>query len=269
MSITVQTLQRYKREGRAFAMITAYDYLTSLWLDKADIPVLLVGDSLGNVMLGYNTTVPVSMEEMLHHARAVSRGASKALLVGDLPFMSYEVSVEAALVSGGRMLKEGGMHAVKLEGGAPIVETVRRLTQAGVPVMGHIGLTPQKVHQMGGFKVQGKSAEAAAKLAEDAVALAEAGAFAIVLEAVPGVVAEKITATIDIPTIGIGAGPHCDGQVLVFHDLVGLTPSAPKFVKRYGSIGEDIERMAKQYALDVELHQFPQSEHTYLGDANA
>lgn len=269
MPVTILDLQRHKRERRRFAMLTAYDFHTASWLDRAGIPVLLVGDSLGMVMLGHETTVPVSMDEMLHHARAVARGARNALLVGDLPFMSYEPSPEMALLAAGRMLKEGGMHAVKLEGGAPVVETVRRLTRAGVPVMGHLGLTPQKVHQMGGFKVQGRSAAAAAAILEDAAALEEAGAFSIVLEAVPASVAEKVTASVGVPTIGIGAGPHCDGQVLVFHDLVGLTPRAPRFVKRYGSLGEDIERMAREYATEVEAGTFPGPEHSYSGGPDA
>ncbi len=269
MAVTVLDLLRYKRESRRFPMLTAYDYLTACWLDRAGIPVLLVGDSLGMVMLGYETTVPVSLDEMLHHARAVARGARNALLVGDLPFLSYEVSSEVALVSAGRMLKEGGTHAVKLEGGAPVIETVRRLTQAGIPVMGHLGLTPQKVHQLGGFKVQGKSAEAADAILADAVALEEAGAFSIVLEAVPAALAKRVTERVQVPTIGIGAGPNCDGQVLVFHDLVGLTPRAPKFVKRYGSLGEDIERMARLYAAEVESGVFPAAEQSYSGDGGA
>lgn len=269
MPVTVLDLQRRKREKRRFAMLTAYDHLTAWWLDRAGIPVLLVGDSLGMVMLGYETTVPVSMDEMLHHARAVARGARNALLVGDLPFLSYEPSPEVAMGSAGRMLKEGGMHAVKLEGGAPVLETVRRLTGAGIPVMGHLGLTPQKVHQLGGFKVQGRNGAAAAAILADAVALEAAGAFSIVLEAVPADLAAKVTAAVGVPTIGIGAGPDCDGQVLVFHDLVGLTSRAPKFVKRYGSLGEDLERMAREYAAEVESGQFPQAEHSYSGGTDA
>lgn len=266
---TVLDLQRFKVEGRRFAMLTAYDFTTAQLLTAAEIPVLLVGDSAGMVMLGYPTTIPVTMDELLVLARAVSRGAPNALLVGDLPFLSYQASVEDAVRNAGRLLKEGGMHAVKLEGGAPVVETVRRLTRAGVPVMGHLGLTPQKVHQMGGFKVQGRSAAAAAAILEDAAALEEAGAFSIVLEAVPASVAEKVTASVGVPTIGIGAGPHCDGQVLVFHDLVGLTPRAPRFVKRYGSLGEDIERMAREYATEVEAGTFPGPEHSYSGGPDA
>lgn len=260
---TVLDIQRFKRERRRFAMLTAYDYLTASVLDRAGIPVLLVGDSLGMVMLGYDTTLPVTLDEMLHHCRAVARGAKEALLVGDLPFMSYEPSPEKAMEAAGRMLKEGGMHAVKLEGGAPVVETVRRLTESGVPVMAHLGLTPQKVHQFGGFKVQGRTPEAAARIVADARKLEEAGAFTLVLEAVPTEVARTVTEALKIPTIGIGAGPHCDGQVLVFHDLVGLSPRVPKFVKRFGDLALDIERMARQYAEEVGEGRFPDAEHSY------
>lgn len=267
MSTTVLDLSRFKRERRRFPMLTAYDHRTAQLLDQAGIPVLLVGDSLGMVMLGYETTVPVTLNEMLHHCRAVARGAPNALLVGDMPFLSYEVSAEQALVAAGRLLKEGGMHAVKLEGGASVVDTVRRLTEAGIPVMGHLGLTPQKVHQLGGFRVQAKSADAAARLLADARGLEAAGAFSVVLEAVPAEVARTVTEALQIATIGIGAGPHCDGQVLVFHDLVGLSPRVPKFVKRYGDLAGEVERMAREYARDVEEGRFPGPEHSYAADA--
>jgi 3-methyl-2-oxobutanoate hydroxymethyltransferase len=263
---TVLDLRRFKREGRRFPMLTAYDHRTAQLLDQAGIPLLLVGDSLGMVVLGYETTVLVTLEEMLHHCRAVARGTKNALLVGDMPFLSYEVSAEQALAAAGRLLKEGGMHAVKLEGGGPIVGTVRRLSEAGIPVMAHLGLTPQKVHQLGGFRVQAKSAEAAARLLSDARELEAAGAFSLVLEAVPAEVARTVTEALGIPTIGIGAGPHCDGQVLVFHDIVGLSPRAPKFVKRYGDLASEIEGMARGFACDVEQGRFPGPEHSYSGD---
>jgi 3-methyl-2-oxobutanoate hydroxymethyltransferase len=262
---TVLDLRRFKREGRRFAMLTAYDWPTARLLDEAGIPVLLVGDSLGMVVLGYETTVPVTMEEMLHHARAVARGARNALLVGDLPFMSYQVSVEQAMTAAGRVLKEGGMHAVKLEGGAPAVETVRRLTESGIPVMAHLGLTPQSVHQLGGFRVQGRDPEAAARILEDARALEAAGAFSLVLEGVPSALARTVTEALSIPTIGIGAGPHCDGQVLVLHDLLGLSARTPRFVKRYGELAEQIQGMVRCYAEEVAGGTFPGPEHTYDG----
>lgn len=266
MTTTVPDLLRLKREGRRFAMLTAYDFTTATILDAAGVPVLLVGDSLGNVMLGYDTTVPVTLDDMVHHARAVARGARSALLVGDLPFMAYESSPKQAMRAAARMLKEGGMQAVKFEGGAPVVETVRRLTDAGIPVMGHLGLTPQKVHQFGGFKVQGRSPEAAARILADARELEQAGAFSLVLEAVPAELAQTVTEAVEIPTIGIGAGPYCDGQVLVFHDMVGLSARVPRFVKRYGNLAAEVEAMARQYIEDVATGEFPKPEHSYPRD---
>ena len=263
---TVLDLQRLKRERRRFAMLTAYDALVAGLLDRAGIPVLLVGDSLGMVVLGHETTVPVTLDDMLHHCKAVARGATHALLVGDLPFLSYEVSAERALDAAGRLLKEGGMHAVKLEGGSAVATTVRRLTDAGIPVMGHLGLTPQKVHQLGGFKVQGRTAEAAARILADAHALEAAGAFSLVLEAVPSEVARTVTEALTIPTIGIGAGPHCDGQVLVFHDMAGLSERVPRFVKRYGDLATEIGRIVTQFAADVAEGTYPMPEHTYTAD---
>jgi 3-methyl-2-oxobutanoate hydroxymethyltransferase len=261
---TVLDVQRYKDEGRHFAMLTAYDYLTARILDEAGIPILLVGDSLGMVMLGYPTTLPVTLDEMLHHAKAVSRGARQALLVGDMPFMSYQASVEDAIRSAGRFVQEAGMQAVKLEGGGRLVEITRRITEVGIPVMGHLGLTPQFVHQMGGFKVQGKSEKQAARILADAKALEEAGAFSLVLEGVPSKLAAEVTHALRIPTIGIGAGPACDGQVLVFHDFVGLTTGkAPKFVKRYANLAEEIARAAGDYMEDVRTGKFPGPEHEY------
>ena len=261
---TVLDVQRYKDEGKRFPMLTAYDFLSARILDEAGIPILLVGDSLGMVMLGYPTTLPVTLEEMLHHAKAVSRGARQALLVGDMPFMSYQASVEDAIRSAGRFVQEAGMHAVKLEGGGRVVEITRRLTEVGIPVMGHLGLTPQFVHQMGGFKVQGKTDAQAAQILADARALEKAGAFSLVLEGVPSKLAAEITHALRIPTIGIGAGPATDGQVLVFHDMLGLTTGkAPKFVKRYANLAEEIARAATAYAEDVRAGKFPGPEHEY------
>jgi len=268
---TVLDVQRFKDEGRRFPMLTAYDYLSARILDEAGIPILLVGDSLGMVMLGHPTTLPVTMDDMLVHAKAVSRGARQALLVGDMPFMSYQVSADEAVRNAGRFVQEGGMHAVKLEGGGPrIVEITRRLTEAGVPVMGHLGLTPQSVHTMGGFKVQGKTESQAARISRDAKALEEAGAFSIVLEGMPSSLAGRVTKALRIPTIGIGAGPQTDGQVLVYHDFLGLTTGkAPKFVKRYANFAEEIERAAHRFAEDVRTGTFPGPEHEYSANGSS
>jgi 3-methyl-2-oxobutanoate hydroxymethyltransferase len=261
---TVLDVQRFKDEHRRFAVLTAYDYLSARILDEAGIPILLVGDSLGMVMLGYPTTLPVTLDEMIHHAKAVARGSRQALLVGDMPFMSYHASVEQAIASAGRFLQEGGMHAVKVEGGGRIVEITRRLTELGIPVMGHLGLTPQFVHQMGGFKVQGKSQAQAAQIMADAKELEQAGAFSLVLEGVPGELASRVTQSLRIPTIGIGAGAGTDGQVLVFHDMLGLTTGkAPKFVKRYANLAEDIANAAQRFSREVAGGEFPGPEHAY------
>ena len=261
---TVLDVQRFKQEGRRFAMLTAYDFLSAQILDEAGIPILLVGDSLGMVMLGYPTTLPVTLDEMIHHAKAVARGSRQALLVGDMPFMSYHESAEQAIASAGRFIQEGGMHAVKLEGGGRVIEYTRLLTERGIPVMAHLGLTPQFVHQMGGFKVQGKSEAQADRILADALALEEAGAFSVVLEGVPSALAGRVTAALRIPTIGIGAGPKTDGQVLVFHDIFGLTTGkAPKFVKRYANLAEDISNAAHRFAEEVRAGEFPGPEHSY------
>src|SRR3979409_622700 len=261
---TVLDVQRFKDEGRRFAMLTAYDYLSAQVLDEAGIPILLVGDSLGMVVLGYPTTLPVTLDEMIHHAKAGARGSRQALLVGDLPFMSYHASTEQAITSAGRFLQEGGMHAVKLEGGGQIVELTRSLTALGIPVMVHLGLTPQFVHQMGGFKVQGKGETQAARILADAKDLEQAGAFSLVLEGVPSALAARITRALRIPTIGIGAGPGTDGQGLVPHDLLGLTSGkAPKFVKRYANLAEQIGKAAQQFAQEVGAGSFPGPEHEY------
>jgi len=265
---TVLDLQRFKAEGKRFAMLTAYDYTTAQLLDAAEIPVLLVGDSAGMVMLGHPTTLPVTMDELVILARAVSRGATNALLVGDLPFLSYQASAEEALHNAGRLLKEAGMHAVKLEGGGPMaVEATRRLTEAGIPVMGHLGLTPQSVHRMGGFKVQGKDPVVAAKILAEAVELEAAGAFSIVLEGIPSALAAKVTQTLAIPTIGIGAGVQCDGQVLVVHDMLGLSRGhrKPRFVKEFAQLGELVIDAARRYAAEVAAGTFPDAEHSYSG----
>jgi 3-methyl-2-oxobutanoate hydroxymethyltransferase len=261
---TVLDVQRFKDEGRRFAMLTAYDYLSAQILDEAGIPILLVGDSLGMVVLGYPTTLPVTLEEMIHHAKAVARGSRQALLVGDMPFMSYHASIEQAITSAGRFLQEAGMHAVKLEGGDRIVDITGRLTALGIPVMGHLGLTPQFVHQMGGFKVQGKSEAQAARILADAKALEQAGAFSLVLEGVPSALASRITGALRIPTIGIGAGSGTDGQVLVLHDMLGLTTGkAPKFVKRYANLASEIGKAARMFADEVGTGTFPGPEHAY------
>ncbi len=267
---TVLDVQRFKEEGRRFAMLTAYDFLSARILDEAEIPILLVGDSLGMVMLGHSTTLPVTLDDMIHHAKAVSRGATQALLVGDMPFMSYHLSVEQAIGSAGRFLQEAGMHAVKLEGGGRIVEITRRLTELGIPVMGHLGLTPQFVNAMGGFKVQGKTSGQAARILADAKELEQAGAFSVVLEGVPGDLATRITGALRIPTIGIGAGPGTDGQVLVFHDMLGLTTGkAPKFVKRYANLAEEIASAARRFSLEVADGEFPGPEHSYSANGAA
>jgi 3-methyl-2-oxobutanoate hydroxymethyltransferase len=267
---TVLDVQRFKDEGRRFAVLTAYDYLSAQTLDQAGIPVLLVGDSLGMVMLGYPTTLPVTLDDMLHHAKAVARGSRQALLVGDMPFMSYHASMEQAITSAGRFLQEGGMHAVKLEGGGRIIEVTRRLTALGIPVMGHLGLTPQFVHQMGGFKVQGKDEAKAARIIADAKDLEEAGAFSIVLEGIPNELGARVTRSLRIPTIGIGAGPATDGQVLVLHDMLGLTSGkAPKFVKRYANLADEIAKAAQQFSQEVGNGTFPGPEHSYSSNGAA
>lgn len=261
---TLLDLQEKKRTRQPITMLTAYDYSGGLLVDGAGIDVILVGDSLGMVMLGLESTVPVTMDEMLHHCRAVARGARHAFLVGDMPFMSYELDPREAVRNAGRFLKEGGMDSVKLEGGVSAAETVAAITRAGIPVMGHIGLTPQSASKLGGFRVQGKTAASASQLLADARALEEAGAFAIVLEAVPAPVATAISQRLTVPTIGIGAGPGCDGQVLVYHDLLGLFDRfTPRFVRRYANLNETIGAALAQFRQDVTAGTFPQPEHTY------
>ncbi len=261
--VTTLTYRQKKERGEPISMLTAYDYPTALAMDQAGVDAILVGDSLAMVVLGYETTLPVTMEEMLHHARAVARGAKSALLIGDLPFMSYQVSVEEATRNAGRFLQQGGMDAVKLEGGRERVDAVRSITSAGIPVMGHLGLTPQSVNQLGGFRAQGKTALAARRLVEDALILEEAGAFSLVLESVPARLADLISKKISIPTIGIGAGAGCDGQVLVTHDLLGLFDRfTPRFVKKYADFHREMQRAFTDYIEDVETKRFPAQEHT-------
>lgn len=264
VSVTVNDVRAFKQRGERFAMITAYDALSARLLDDAGIPLILVGDTLGMVMLGYETTLPVTMEDMLHHTAAVARGAHNALVVGDMPFMSYQASVEEGMHNAGRFLKEAGARAVKLEGGGRVVELVSRLTDAGIPVMGHLGLTPQSVHQFGGFRVQGRDQEQAFRMMQDAKDLQAAGVFALVLEAVPANLAREVTTILDIPTIGIGAGPGCDAQVIVWHDFLGITTGkAPKFVKRYAQLGQEIKRAAAEFARDVAEGSYPDAAHSY------
>jgi 3-methyl-2-oxobutanoate hydroxymethyltransferase len=261
----VNDVRAFKERGERFAMLTAYDAPTARLVDEAGIPLILVGDTLGMVVLGHTSTVPVTMDDMVHHTAAVARGASDALVVGDLPFMSYQASIEDGMCNAGRLLKEGGARAVKLEGAtAHVLGLVDRLTSSGIPVMGHLGLTPQSVHQLGGYRVQGRTEEHAERMMQGAKDLEAAGSFAIVLEAVPSVVAAEITAAVGVPTIGIGAGPGCDGQVLVFHDLLGMTPGrTPKFVKRYASIGDEIRSAAELFAREVSDGTYPGPEHSY------
>lgn len=262
--VSILDLAAAKARGERFSMITSYDYLSAQLLDDAGIPVLLVGDSLGMVVLGYESTVPVTVDEMLHHVKAVSRGAPNALVVADLPFGSYQSGPQAAFESATRMLKEGGANAVKLEGGGTSIESTRLLVQAGIPVMAHVGLTPQSVNQFGGFKVQGRGDDAGARILADAIALEEAGAFAIVLEAMPADLAARITEALTIPTIGIGAGADCDGQVLVWHDLLGLTTGRlPRFVKQYANLRADITQAVKAFDHEVVDGVYPGPEHTY------
>ena len=264
MKVTVNTFKKAKEDGTKLTMLTAYDYSTAKLIDEAGIDSILVGDSLGNVILGYDNTVPVTMEDMIHHGAAVSRGAKNALVVLDMPFMSYQTSVYDALVNAGRMMKEAGAGAVKLEGGKEVCPQIQAIVQAGIPVCAHVGLTPQSVNAFGGFKVQGKSEEAAKKVLEDALAVQEAGAFAVVLEAVPAKLAALITEKLDIPTIGIGAGNECDGQVLVYQDMLGMfSDFTPKFVKKFANVGEVMKEAFAEYKKEVAEGSFPAPEHTY------
>lgn len=259
MAVTTQQLMRYKKEGRPIIALTAWDYLIARALDEAGVDLIMVGDSLAMVALGYSTTLPLTLDEMIHHAKAVRRGVERALLVVDMPFMSYQESPKQALRSAGRIMKTTGATAVKVEGGYPdMAETVSRLVQAGIAVMGHVGLTPQSVHQLGGFRKQGKSEAAAERILAEAMALQEAGAFAIVLEHIPDQLALRISQKLTIPTVGIGAGPYCDGQVLVTADLLGMSSWRPTFAKAYTNLQATITQAVQTYAEEVKQHQFPQ-----------
>jgi 3-methyl-2-oxobutanoate hydroxymethyltransferase len=260
--VTISTLQHKKERGEVITMLTAYDYATSLAMDRVGIDSILVGDSLGMVVLGYETTLPVTMEEMIHHCKAVARGAKYAFLIGDMPFMSYQASVEEAVRNAGRFLQEAGMDSVKLEGGRERRTTVEAIVGAGIPVMGHLGLTPQSVHQLGGYRAQGKTASAAQRLYEDALVLQDAGCYAIVVETIPTRLARFISEKLEIPTIGIGAGAGCDGQVLVTHDLLGLFDRfTPRFVKQYADLHETMNEAFMHYKADVKGGIFPADEH--------
>ncbi len=261
--VTPLTFREKKAAGQPISVLTAYDLPTAMAVDQAGLDAVLVGDSLGMVVLGYETTLPVTMEEMLHHCRAVARGARRALRIGDMPFLSYQVSVEEAVRNAGRFLQEGGMEAVKLEGGRERLPAIAAIVGAGIPVMGHLGLTPQSVHQLGGFRAQAKTAESARRLMEDARALQDAGCFSIVLESIPARLAAWVSSRLSIPTIGIGAGFGCDGQVLVTHDLLGLFERfTPRFVKRYANLYAEMVRAFDAYRADVEARDFPSDEHS-------
>ena len=267
MKNTVLTFQQAKENGEKLTMLTAYDYSTAKLIDEAGVNSILVCDSLGNVILGYEDTISVTMEDMIHHGAAVARGAKNALVVIDMPFMSYQTSVYDALVNAGRLMKEGRGDAVKLEGGVEVCPQIKAIVDAGIPVCAHIGLTPQSINAFGGFKVQGKSEAAAKKLLEDAKAVEEAGAFAVVIEGVPAKIAALITEQLHIPTIGIGAGKDCDGQVLVYQDMLGMfSDFTPKFVKRYANIGEVMKEAFQNYIKEVQDGVFPAEENTYKVD---
>lgn len=264
MKNTVMTFKEAKTKGEKLTMLTAYDYSMAKLIDESEINCILVGDSLGMVCLGYEDTLSVTMEDMIHHTKAVARGAKNALVVGDMPFMSYQTSIYDAVCNAGRLIKEGNANAVKLEGGAAVADQVSAIVKASIPVMGHLGLTPQSVNTFGGFKVQGKSEEAARKLIEEAQILEEAGAFAIVLECVPAKLAELITGKVSIPTIGIGAGKGCDGQILVYQDMLGMFSAfKPKFVKQFSDVGHHMREGFKQYIEEVKSGSFPGKEHEF------
>ncbi|HLG10453.1 MAG TPA: 3-methyl-2-oxobutanoate hydroxymethyltransferase [Dehalococcoidia bacterium] len=272
--ITVADVQAMKQRGEKVVMLTAYDYPSARIADNSGVDMILVGDSLGMVVLGYDDTIKVTLDDMLHHTRAVVRGSERAIVVTDLPFMTYQVSVEEAMRNAGRLLQEGGCQAVKLEGGVHMAETVRRIVQIGIPVVGHIGLTPQSINQLSGYKVQGRTPEAAERLLEDAVALQQAGAFCVVLETIPAPLAKLISRRLTIPTIGIGAGADCDGQVLVWHDLLSYQTSfvprhLPRHVKQYADVGADMTRAITEYAAEVRAGTFPTLKESFQMDPQA
>jgi len=261
---TILDIKKMKETGEKITVLTAYDYAIASIMDECGVDMILVGDSLGMVVLGYDTTLPVTMEDMLHHTKAVSRGAQNTLVIGDMPFLSYQVSPEVALANAGRFLQEAGAQAVKLEGGRETAEIVHKITSAGIPVMAHIGLTPQSIHQIGGFKVQGKKEDAAQRIIGDAKAMEEAGAFSVVLELIPEKLAEEITKSVNIPTIGIGGGVNCDGQVLVINDMLGLYDKfTPKHVKKFADLNPEIKKAVNGYITEVKNCTFPDSEHSF------
>ena len=267
--VTTKDIANMKARGDKIPMVTAYDYPTARLADEADIPVVLVGDSLGMVVLGYDSTIPVTMEDMLHHVKAVARGTKLALVVADLPFMSYQLETSQALANSARLLQEGGAQAVKLEGGEKVAETVGRIVECGIPVMGHVGLTPQSVYAYGGYRVRGKEREEASQILKDAVDLEQAGAFAVVLELVPAALAGDITERLSIPTIGIGAGPHCDGQVQVLHDMLGLYPDfVPKHARQYSPLAETITQVFRRYVSEVKDGSFPTEKESFGMDVS-
>ena len=267
MRVTIDQVKEMKPKGEKITMLTAYDYTTAKIIDEVGIPLILVGDSLGMVVLGYESTIPVTMEEMLHHTRAVVRGTKQAMVIGDMPFMTYHISVAEALKNAARFIQDGGAQAVKLEGGVTVAEKVSRIVDCGIPVMGHIGLTPQSIHQLGGYKVQGKTSEAANKLLEDALVLEEAGAFAIVLETIPTQLATLITQRISIPTIGIGAGIGCDGQVQIINDILGsFTDFVPKHAKRYSRLTDIMSSAITEYYNEVKAGSFPTAKQSFSMD---
>lgn len=266
MKKTVATLLSQKQSGEKITMLTAYDYSVARMADECGIDTILVGDSLGNVILGYENTLPVTMEDMLHHTKAVARGAKNAFIVADMPFMSYQASVYDAVVNAGRLIKEGGAHAVKLEGGAEVCEQIKAIVDSSIPVVAHLGLTPQSVNAFGGFKVQGKTHERAKQIVDDAMKIQEAGACAVVLECVPAELAQIITEKLTIPTIGIGAGANCDGQVLVYQDMLGMSEFTPKFAKIFAEVGELMRKGFKEYIEETKSGEFPAKEHTFKID---
>ena len=265
--VTKNTILEMKRKGKKIVALTSYDYISTKIIDDGGIDLILVGDSLGMVVLGYDNTLPVTVEEVIHHLKAVTRAKPKAMVAGDLPFMSYQASVEDAVRNAGRLVKEGGAESVKLEGGERYVPVIEAILNASIPVIGHLGLTPQSLYQFGGYKVQGKDRESAERLFRDALSLERAGCFAIVLEGIPWQLAKRITEAVSIPTIGIGAGPHCDGQVLVINDMLGIYEHPlPRFVKKYGELGKEMKQAISEYARDVREGRFPGFEHSYSSE---
>jgi 3-methyl-2-oxobutanoate hydroxymethyltransferase len=261
--VNVDTVQRMKRKQEPITMLTAYDFFMAKILDQAGVDLLLVGDTVGMAVGGHATTIPVRLEHIVYHAEMVSRGADRAMVIGDLPFLTYQVTVEAAIENAGRLMQDGKVHGVKVEGGRAMVPLVKRVLRAGIPVMGHLGLTPQSVHRFGGWKVQGKDENSAQQVYDAALSLQDAGCFAIVLEAIPSELAQRVTESLEIPTIGIGAGPHCDGQVLVTPDMLGVTGFEAKYVKQYAKLADTIGSAVGQYVDDVKKHRYPTEEQAY------